>query len=80
MESVRDWVERFYKGSRLELDNEIAGYREIVIRSHEVRVAARGETVISRHDSRTGAAEWYRPVAQNATTGGFNAGCIPHLL
>jgi hypothetical protein len=59
--TVREWVLANYKSSRLDaLNSEINGYSEVVISSHETRVRSTGETLISRHDARSGHVEFYR--------------------
>lgn len=60
--AIRPWLLEHYKPTRLEaIDAEIPGYSEHVIRSHEQRFLATGSTVISRHESRSGRAEWFPP-------------------
>jgi len=54
--TVAEWVDRYYKPDRL---NRPGGTREHIIANREREVERDGTTLISRHDSVTGQAEWY---------------------
>lgn len=55
--SVREFVETYYKTSRLRGRGD--DYAELVIKSHEQHLADYGWDLISRHESRTGEAVTY---------------------
>lgn len=69
---VARWLDKYYKEDRL---NRPGGTREKIIKDRALDLVLYGHTLISRHDSVTGKAEWligHRPGELAETDAGFD--------